>query len=252
MDVIATNDFFEISTQNEFAILDIKERVFEFITDINLSGQLNDFLATLDQNQDLKALIFFNSPESFSEKKYDAFIQNIIDQNKPQSPDTPPCYSERNIRFREINILNKLIRSIASLQKIVVSGLQGNVVTPFIGAAMVADFRYASENAVFTMVHNKYGLHPSGALPFFLSSFLHHSKAMEVQLSDHINADRALELGLVSKLLPEDTFRESLLEEVRKFTHLPYCTLRDTKRLTNYNRKDLNNYFEFEANLLNL
>lgn len=252
MDVIATNDFFEISTQDEFAILDIKERVFELITDISLSGKLNDFLKGIDQNQDIKALIFFNSPDSLSEKKYDAFIQNIIDREKPHSPEDPPCYSEKNMRFREINILNKLIRSIASLQKLVVSGLQGSVVTPFIGAALVADFRYASEHARFTMIHNKYGLHPSGALPFFLSSFLHHSKAMEVQLSDHLDAQRAMELGLVSKLLPEENFRENLMEEVRKFTHLPYCTLRDTKRLTNFNRKDLNNYFEFESSLLNL
>ncbi len=252
MNVIASNDFFEISTVGEIALLDIKEKVFESITDLNLSGRLLEFISGLDHNPAIKALIFFNSPESLNEESYDRFIQRILSKDKPCDESTPPSFTERNVRFREINVLNKLIRTIGSLQTLVISGIQGTVVTPFIGAALVADFRYAAENAVFSMIHNKYGLHPSGGLPFFLSSFLHHSKAMEVQLSDHISADEALELGLVNKLLPEADFRNNLLDEVRKFTRLNYCTIRDTKRLTNFRRKDLEGYFEFEASLLNL
>jgi len=252
MDIISSNEFFEISREGEIAILDIKERVFEFITDLNLSNQLMEFITSIDHNQDIKALVFFNSPESMSEEKYDAYIQDILDKSKKQEGKERPCFSEKNTRFREINILNKLIRNIASLQTIVFSGLQGTVVTPFIGASLVADFRYAAENAVLSMIHNKYGLHPSGALPFFLSNFLHHSKAMEVQMTDHIPAETALELGLVNKLLQADDFRAAILEEVKPFTRLNYCTIRDTKRLTNFTRKDLNKYFEFEASLLNL
>ncbi len=252
MKIIASNDFFEISTINEFAILDIKEKVFDFITDVGLSGKLLNFLSGIDHNPDLKALIFFNSPESLSEESYDRFIQRILTAGDPCDEGAPPSFKQKNVRFREINVLNKLVRTIASLQTLVVSGIQGTVVTPFIGASLVADFRYASQHAVFSMVHNKYGLHPSGGLPFFLSSFLHHSKAMEVQLSDRLHAKEALQLGLVNKLLPDENFRENLIDEVRHFTRLKYCTLRDTKRLTNFNRKDLDSYFDFEASLLNL
>jgi len=252
MNTIASNDFFEISLVDEFAIVDIKEKVFELITDLKLSGELFDFLSGIDQNQQIKALIFFNSPGSFSEESYDRFIKKILDKNKSHNETVPPPFTEKNTRFREINILNKLIRILASLQTLVVSGIQGTVVTPFIGASLVADYRYASEHAVLSMVHNKYGLHPSGGLPFFLSSFLNHSKAMEIQMSEGINATKALELGLVSKLIPDVNFRQNLLAEVKHFTRLNYCTIRDTKRLTNFNRKDLDHYFEFEANMLNL
>lgn len=252
MNIIASNDFFEISTMDEIAILDIKEKVFELITDLTLSAKLFEFISSLDHNPNIKALIFFNSPESLNDEKYDEFIQHIIVKEKTGNDSDRPCFTERNTRFREINTLNKLIRTIASLQKLVISGIQCTVVTPFVGASMVADFRYASDEAVLSMVHNKYHLHPSGGLPFFLSSFLHHSKALEIQMADRIDAHTAMELGLFTKLLPHENFREHLLAEVRKFTRLSYCTIRDTKRLTNFNRQNLNQYFEFEASLLNL
>lgn len=252
MDKITSNDFFEFSRDGEIAILDIKEGVFELITDMDLSSKLLDFISGIDQNPEIKALVFFNSPESFSEENYDSFIQRILSNTENNGGKDRPCFSEKNTRFREINILNKLIKNIANLQSIVISGLQGTVVTPFIGASMVADFRFAAENTVLSMIHNKYNLHPSGGLPFFLSNFLHHSKALEIQMSERINAEQALELGLVRKLLPQENFREELLKQVRPYTRLSYCTIRDTKRLTNFSRKGLTNYFEFEASLLNL
>lgn len=252
MNILASNDFFEISTEGEFALLDIREKAFDFITDLKLSGKLLEFLHDIDHDPAIKALVFFNSPESLNEESYDRFISRIMNRDEPRDGISPPMFKEKNARFREINVLNKLIKSIASLQTLVISGIQGTVVTPFIGASLVADFRYASEHAVFSMIHNRHGLHPSGGLPYFLSSFLHHSKAMEVQMTERIDAKTALELGLVSKLLPDENFRENIMAEVRPFTRLNYCTLRDTKRLTNFKRKDLESYFEFEANLLNL
>jgi len=252
MDLLASNDFFEASKTDEFAVLEIKERVFDLITDVELSSKLLDFLYGIDHDKDVKALVFLNSPNSLSDDNYDRFIHRILDSERSKGSNSVPHFTEKNIRFREINILNKLIRAIASLKSLVIAGIQGTVVTPFIGAALVADFRYASEHAVLSMIHNKYGLHPSGGLPFFLSSFLHHSKAMEVQMSQTLDAKKALELGLFTRLLPDENFRENLLDEVRQFTRLDFRTIRDTKRLTNFSRKDLERYFEFEATVLNL
>lgn len=252
MNIISSNDFYEISIENELAILEIKEKVFDLITDVNLSGKLVEFLNGIDHNPDIKGLILFNGPESLNEEQYDKFFHRVFDIHSTDNFDSKPCLKEKNARFREINILNTLIRNMAKLQTLVFAGINGTVVTPFIGTAMVADFRYASEDAVLSMVHNKYNLHPSGGLPFFLSQLLHHSKALEVQMSDRINAKEALELGLVSKLIPKENFRENLINEARKYTKLNYCTIRDTKRLTNFNRQLLSEYFELETDLLNL
>lgn len=252
MNIITSNEFYEISIQEELSILEIKEKVFELITDLNLSGKLVDFLKGIDHNPDIKALILLNRPNSLNEEQYNNFINRVIDHKKTSADIDKPCFKEKNARFREINILNTLIKTMANLQTLVISGINGTVVTPFIGAVMVADFRFASEDAVFSMIHNKYGLHPSGGLPYFLSNLLHHSKALEIQFRDRIEAGEAVELGLISKLLPKEDFKENLIKEAKKYTKHSYCTIRDTKRLTNFNRQALKSYFELEASLLNL
>jgi len=251
MTVIASNEFFEISQQEAMAIIYVKEKVFDFITDVNLSSQLIDFIDQIDHDPNIKALLFFNAPESFDDEQYDKYIYSIMEKKGIEKGGNP-CFTEKNVRFREINILNTIIKQMAKSQTLVVSGLQGTAVTPFVGAAMVADFRYASKNAVFSMAHNRYGLHPSGGLPFFLSSYLHHSKALEMQMKENILASEALELGLINKLLPNKDFEKQLIKEIQPYLQLPFCTIRDTKRLTNFSRKGLIEYFEYEASLLNL
>lgn len=252
MTVIASNEFFEISQQEDIALIDIKDRVFEFITDVNLSSQLIDFIEQVDHDPETKVLIFYNAPESFDDEQYDKFIYKIMETKGSLDKGGTPCFTAKNVRFREINILNTIIKRMANSQTLMVSGLQGTVVTPFVGAAMVADFRYASENAVFSMAHNRYGLHPSGGLPFFFSSYLNHSKALELQMGENILAKEALELGLINKILPKKDFKDQIIKEIQPFLKLPICTIRDTKRLTNFSRKGLLDYFEYEAGLLNL
>jgi enoyl-CoA hydratase/carnithine racemase len=252
MTIVASNEFYDISQQDEIGIIYVKERVFDFITDVQLSSQLLQFIDEVDHDPKIKALLFYNAPESFDDQQYDKFIYRIMETKGINKNELVPCVHEKNVRFREINILNTIIKRMANIQSLVVSGLQGTVVTPFVGTAMVADFRYASENAVFSMAHNRYGLHPSGGLPFFLSSYLHHSKALEMQMSENILATEALELGLINKLLPNKNFVEQLIQEIKPYLELPFCTIRDTKRLTNFSRKALAEYFEYEGSLLNL
>lgn len=252
MTVIASNEFYEISQQDALASIYVKEKVFDFITDVNLSSQLIDFIDQVDHDSSVKVLIFFNAPESFDDEQYDKYIYSIMEKKDDSEKDGNPCFTKKNVRFREINILNTIIKQMAKSQTLIVSGLQGTVVTPFVGAAMVADFRFASENAVFSMAHNRYGLHPSGGLPFFLSSYLHHSKALEMQMSENILAKDAVDLGIINKLLPNKNFEKQLIKEIQPYLELPFCTVRDTKRLTNFSRKSLVEYFEYEGGLLNL
>ena len=65
-----------------------------------------------------------------------------------------PCFTEKIVRAKEINIMNTLIKRLIKLHIIVVAGIQGTVVTPYIGTAMAVDFRYACEGSKFSMAHN--------------------------------------------------------------------------------------------------
>jgi len=251
MKTIISTEFFEISRKGAIAIVRIKRNVFDFISDIELSSELIGFIKNISSDTKIKALIFYNDPDCVNEEQYDNFIKRIKCKTNEGIQLTPNII-EKDVRFREINILNRFIKSLANLNILVVSGTQGSVVTPFVGLAFVADLIYARKGTKFIMAHNKYGLHPSGALPFFLSNSLHHAIAIEFQLKDSFTTDEAYELGLINKVLPEHDFLDNLIGEVEKFAKHRYYTIQQTKRLTNFSRKSLDDYFEYEARILNL
>ncbi|MBN3034286.1 MAG: enoyl-CoA hydratase/isomerase family protein [Bacteroidales bacterium] len=247
-----STDSYDVIFQDELAIITFKARMFEFITDISESNRLLRFMDELSYNSMTKALLLFNEQDSFSPEQYDLYLSGIMDQNAVRDDCQPPYFSEKNARFRMINILNTFIRHMVRLHVPVIAALRSKVVTPFVGAALAADLRYATADTVFCMAHNRYGLHPSGGLPFFLSSYLHHSKAIEIQMTEEITAEEALQLGLINEILPAENFREMVMQRVRKLTRWKYCTIRETKRLTHFTRQSLDDYFTYEASLLNL
>ena len=245
------NNYFEVSKQDTVLIIRIKTNVFDFISDIELSGELLDFIKDIKGNTEIKVLLFYNDPDCVNEEQYNNFIKRIKCKTN-EGIQLTPNIKEKDVRFREINILNRFIKALINLHIIVVSGIQGSIVTPFVGLALVADFIYAKSGTKFIMAHNKYGLHPSGGLPFLLSNSLHHSMAMEFQMKEFFTAEEAYEMGLINKILPEQGFLNNLIRETEKFSKYKHSTIQQTKRLTNFSKKSLDDYFEFEARILNL
>ena len=246
------NDYIEIFNEEKIAVIKFKQKIFEFIIDLDKSDTLLDFINKTEHDREIKAILFINEPHSIDDEEYDKFLSSILTEENLSSENDFTDFCEKNIRFREINILNKIVKHIAKFNKLCFVGITGTIVTPFFGASLAADIRYATENSVFSLAHNKYGLHPSGGLPYFLVQKLGHQKAMEIQLSEKITAIEAFELGLVNKLFPDKDFLNNCINEIKKFTKIKSCTIRNTKRLTNFSRTALNDYFDFEASLLNL
>ena len=82
---------------------------------------------------------------------------------------------------------------------------------------------------------------------FFLSRILGRRKAFETLLSERdINADEALRLGLVDKIVPVEKLEEATLEMAQQLARKPARTLTVAKKLLNYSIKDLKDYLDFE------
>ncbi|GAB4321690.1 MAG: hypothetical protein Kow00127_14190 [Bacteroidales bacterium] len=245
------DDFYHISSTGQMVRVAFGKRVFDLVTDVEKTEQLVGELDRIDHDSEIKALLIYNQPGALGEEDYVNFMNRLSDDQQP-TINGKLTIRERNMRFRQINLLNMIIRKLSQMQKLVISALQGRIVTPFFGAALVADFRYAAEGTEFIMIHNRYGLHPSGALPFFLSQMVHHSRALELQLKEKITADEALSYDLIHEILPREGFIDHVGSIAGKQLKWSYSTLRDTKRLTNWARSTLSEYLQFEAGLLNL
>lgn len=253
MEQLIDNQYFTASKDEQLAIVRFKDRVFDLITNLDASQELTDFIKKTEHDKQLKGLLISNEPKCLGNEMYDEFIGSIIRQAEEEGKDIEVAtFAEKNTRFREINILNKFVKFLAHYRKLYFSAIDCTIVTPFVGVILVADLRMATPNARFSFSHKKYGLHPAGGLPFFLDHYVGHSKAVELMLSDEIRAEEAFRLGLINKLMAPENFEKNCILIAKEYLKIPMGTIRSTKRLINFNNHVLEDYFDFEAGILNL
>jgi 2-(1,2-epoxy-1,2-dihydrophenyl)acetyl-CoA isomerase len=105
---------------------------------------------------------------------------------------------------------NPLIRAIRSAPKPVVAALNGVAAGAGASLALACDFRIASDRAKLVLAFIKVGLVPDSGAVWFLSRMIGTARAWELSaLGDPVTAHDALELGLVTRVTPEDDFEEA-------------------------------------------
>jgi enoyl-CoA hydratase/carnithine racemase len=251
MEKIISN-FYEVEVKDSLVIIFFKKDVFKLLTTREGSDLLFKTLNNFHSDTQIKALLFINKPECFGEKVYDSFLNEIISTETEEKDHQVSNITDRHKRSKEIYTLNRFVEYLANYRKICFTVLSGGIVTPFFGVSLTMDIRYATPDMTFLLAHNKYALHPSGGLPYFLIQQIGYNKAMEVLLSNQISSEKALELGLINKIVPSENFLEGVINDIEIVTNLQSCTLRRTKQLAAYTRDSLPDYFEFEGKLLNL
>lgn len=245
-------DELEAYLDEDIAVMKIKCKVFDTITNLAESGKLFSLIQLAERIPDVKALVLFNEPGCMGEPEYDRFLKGILDRGiDPDAPEEERGVVQRIDRTREINILNRMVLHLAEFRKISFICMQGEIVTPFFGAALAVDFRFAAEDVGFSLPHLKYGLHPTGALPFFLQRFLGRGNALDILFKRRaIGVKDAADMGLINEIFPSEGFESRCIKEVKAMCHLDTRVIHTTKMLVNYSRAELRKYFEIESALL--
>ena len=237
--------------EENVGIIDVKKNVFEILTDLGESGDLLDLFKIAENDPNIDYLLFLNEPGCFSETVYDLFLDKILkkeaNQNKYKRKYDPDI---RTLYEKHINILKNFITRMLEFNKLIIAGLQGSIVTPFFGASLAADFRFASEDLRFSLCHVKYGLPPCGALPFFLPRYIGQNKAAEILFQGkEINAKEARKLGLVSHVFSKNVFKNQCVREIKSMK-LNLESVKNTKKLMCNFKNELNHYFIYESKLI--
>lgn len=236
---------------DRIVVLTFGQNVFDNLISLEISSKLLQLLDAINDSPNIAALLIFNERESLGDEAYERFIDQCIDVNAEVTyREIPSSYEKKKIRAREIFRLQNFVSKMISMKKIVFNALYGTVVTPFFGAALAADYRFAHKDMRFSLSHLKYDLHPSGGLAYFLPRLLNRNKAFDILMhGGYISAAEAFELGLVNEIF-EGSFEEykvQALESARKMCHSEKEILQ-TKKLLNFREKeDLERYFEIEA-----
>jgi 2-(1,2-epoxy-1,2-dihydrophenyl)acetyl-CoA isomerase len=98
----------------------------------------------------------------------------------------------------------RVLTAIRQMSKPVVASIKGPAYGAGFNLALACDIRIASESATFSQSFVKVGLHPDWGGTYFLPMAVPSNIACELFfLGDSINAEQALRLGLVNRVVPD-------------------------------------------------
>jgi enoyl-CoA hydratase/carnithine racemase len=227
--------FFSSHLEGSVLVIRFKKNLMEHLADISkrdIVGQFADQVAQTDEAR----VILLNS--DFQEAGCEAYTRFFLKQSR----------SVENFNFHKLmNITSQMVMGILSLDRLVIHACQGSVISLFLNISLACDYRIAADNTMFCNPYLDLGLIPVGGGPYFLSKMMGTGKVWEFLLLNHdITAQRALELGLVDRVVPASNLDDTALDIARRFADTHAGTIAGLKRLVNFSRQDLKTYFDLE------
>jgi enoyl-CoA hydratase/carnithine racemase len=128
-----------------------------------------------------------------------------------QGVDEPGFDLPADVR-RTAEVLHQAIVDFRRIPYPVIAAVNGVAAGAGFSLALMCDLRIASTEAAFVCAYGRIGASPDGGMTYFLPRILGPAKALELLLNDPVlDAPGALEMGLVSKVVPA----EELMSEAR-------------------------------------
>jgi len=131
-------------------------------------------------------------------------------------------YTRRN--YMRLSV-HKVPRALESLDKPYIASINGPAAGAGMDMASMADIRIMSDKAKVGMTYIRMGLLPGDAGCYFLPRIVGIAKALELIWSGRIiDAEEALRIGYVSRVVPHDELPAATKEFCLQFTQAPVAT----------------------------
>jgi 2-(1,2-epoxy-1,2-dihydrophenyl)acetyl-CoA isomerase len=100
--------------------------------------------------------------------------------------------------------------------------------------ALACDIVIADENAIFNEAFSKIGLSPDCGGSFFLPRVIGEKLAAELFMTgDSINAEKALQFGMINRVVPKDVLQSEAFAFARRLAQMPTGSIGRIKRMLN-------------------
>ncbi|MBU2488746.1 MAG: enoyl-CoA hydratase/isomerase family protein [Proteobacteria bacterium] len=215
----------------------------------NLLGQLaelpgkEDFLQYLEsvsREPRVKVVLLLGCPEKVAHQEAVAFFRSL----------TGPGANEYRTA-RVFNAVNQIVLSLRAMPQFVIHGDCGEIQAPFFNISLACDYRIMGDRAVLKFTSPELGLIPKGGGIYFLLEHLGRSKTWEILLSpEGIGAQKALEMGLVDRVVPSAFLEEESIAHARRLGKMPLHLLAGAKSLINLPPMELSAFLERENQVL--
>jgi enoyl-CoA hydratase/carnithine racemase len=210
-------------------------------TDIAMIDGLADTMRVLDRDREVKCIVLTGNGSAFSaggDLKSMLDGSSLVDRERPEA--TRMAYR------RGIQQLPELFEA---LEVPVIAAVNGPAMGAGCDLAMMCDIRIASQTARFAQTFVTLGLVSGDGGAWLLSRTMSFADACEMAFTgETVDAARALEIGLVSRIAPAERLMDEVMSLARRIAQHPADGLRMTKRLLRMGRNmQMNHLLEVSA-----
>jgi 2-(1,2-epoxy-1,2-dihydrophenyl)acetyl-CoA isomerase len=136
--------------------------------------------------------------------------------------------------FKNPKKISVVLSAMRELPKPVIASINGPAFGAGMSLAMACDLRIASEKAVMGQAYTSVGLCPDMAWSITVPQIVGMAKALEMAFLDKpIKAEEALQLGLVTKVVPAETLEDEAMKMAKTLANGPTKAYASAKALIN-------------------
>lgn len=221
---------FVIENQIAWITLNRPEKLNAFIAQMN--KEITHALKSSEQNEAVRSIVITGSGRAFCSGQDLEGVGEEMDHGDVLRS----CYGP-------------MMKQLAVTEKPVIAAINGVAAGAGLSLALACDFRIASEKASLLQAFIHVGLIPDSGNLYNLPKLIGHAKALELAvLGEKISAFEAKEIGLVSKVVPVESFMDEVNEFAVRLANMPTKAIGLIKRsLQNSWNVSFEEYLELEA-----
>jgi 2-(1,2-epoxy-1,2-dihydrophenyl)acetyl-CoA isomerase len=161
-----------------------------------MMAELERCLIDIEADPEVRAVVLTGAGRGFSSGG---------DQKRERSAEGETKFFDGDLGGNVVERLNRCVLRLQQLPKPVIGCINGVAVGAGCNLALATDLRIASDASRFGEVFSRIGLVPDGGGTYLLPRLVGTAKALElIMLGDIIDAQEALRIGLVNKVVPAD------------------------------------------------
>ena len=135
-------------------------------------------------------------------------------------------------RKNQLAHTQRLALAIEQFEKPLIAAVNGPAVGAGMDLSLMCDIRFAAASARFSEGYIKVGLIPGNGGCWFLPRLVGTARALELLWTgDHVDAQEALRIGLVSRVIADDQLMPETLAFAKRLAEGPPLQQRDIKKL---------------------
>jgi len=212
---------------------------FRFTTPERLNGftasikrDLVEAVTQAQMDNDVRVVVFTGSGRAFCAGDDLKGYQSTSIPGESLTPKISHGHDNNLGTYNGLRTISQRVNTqVRSLDKLTIAAINGVAIQTGFSLALACDFRIASEGVRMGSATLRFGLLPDEGGQYLLVQLLGLSRAMDFMMRKRIvEAEEALELGLVHEVVPPDQLEDATMELATELAEGPQVSMRLLKR----------------------